>query len=89
MGSGNLMADPIRPDADIVDNEGVITPRWNSWFTWIDSTVSNARASGITAQRPIKSVYVGQFYFDTTLNYPVYISSVNPIIWRNGAGVVV
>lgn len=83
------MANPVRPDADIADANGRITPRWNSWFAWIEGTVTAARTSGTTAKRPTSGVYIGQFYFDTTLNYPVYVAAVGPIVWRNGAAVVV
>lgn len=83
------MANPVRPDADIVDADGRITPRWNSYLSWLEGTVIAARTSGTTAQRPTKNLYIGQFYYDTTLNYPVYVRTISPVVWRNGAGAVV
>jgi hypothetical protein len=82
------MANPVRPDGDIVDAGGKITPRWNIWFSWVDTFVGNGRTYGTTAQRPVKNVYIGQFYYDTTLGYPVYVDSVGPIVWHDGAGAV-
>lgn len=44
--------------------------------------------SGPTSSRPVPSS-VGQQYFDTTLNQPVWCSSTSPIHWVNAAGVIV
>lgn len=44
------------------------------YFNQIDNFTQNTiiPASGITANRPIERLLVGQFYFDTTLGYPVW-----------------
>lgn len=91
MGKVELMAaNPVRPDGDIVDAGGKITPRWNIWFSWVDSFVGNGRSYGATADRPTKGLYIGQFYYDTTLGYPVWIHAVSPaVVWHNAAGAVV
>ena len=41
---------------------------------------------GIKSNRPSSNLQIGQFYFDTTLGYPVYW---NGTAWVNYAGVVV
>jgi hypothetical protein len=44
--------------------------------------------SGPTSSRPAP-VFVGQFFFDTTLGFGVWASSLSPIIWVDAAGVSV
>jgi hypothetical protein len=43
-------------------------------------------ASGTTANRPTDRVQIGQFYFDTTINRPIWYDGTN---WINAAGTVV
>ncbi len=43
---------------------------------------------GATAQRPT-DVWIGRRYFDTTLGYPIYVKTVTPLVWVNGAGATV
>jgi len=46
--------------------------------------------SGVTANRPISTLQVpmpiGQFYFDTTLGYPIWW---NGTVWKNASGTTV
>ena len=43
-------------------------------------------SAGITADRPSTGLQVGQFYFDTTINRPIWWDGTN---WINAAGTVV
>ena len=43
-------------------------------------------ASGTTEDRPAQSLQIGQFYFDTTLGYPVWYDGTD---WVDAAGTVV
>ena len=43
-------------------------------------------SAGITAARPSTGLQVGQFYFDTTINRPIWWNGTN---WINAAGTVV
>jgi hypothetical protein len=43
-------------------------------------------SSGTTALRPTTSLQVGQFYFDTSINRPIWWTGTN---WINAAGTVV
>jgi hypothetical protein len=52
------------------------------------NAVNSLYQYGTTAQRPTTGVYVGQMYFDTTKGFPIFIKSINPIVWVNGAGTV-
>jgi hypothetical protein len=62
------------------------------YFNQVDN-VSQAVAiplSGITANRPVSSAQarlaIGQFYFDTTLGYPIWW---NGTVWKNASGTTV
>lgn len=53
------------------NTSAVIEERGNSW---------NAPYNGPTANRPERP-YLGQVYFDTTLNKAIYCRSVSPVAW--------
>lgn len=72
----------------VYDNLTISAP-WNQWFQRAQSALETIYASGPTAQRPTRMIWVGRQYFDTTLGYPVWVKSVQPAVWVNGAGVVV
>lgn len=48
----------------------------------------NSPQSGPTASRPVPG-FVGQFYFDTTLQIPIYCQQILPVNWVDAAGVSV
>ena len=41
---------------------------------------------GLTADRPTIGLQIGQFYFDTTLGYPIWW---NGTVWKNASGTTV
>lgn len=41
---------------------------------------------GTTSQRPISNLFIGQQYFDTTLNIPIFW---NGTVWKNASGTTV
>jgi hypothetical protein len=43
-------------------------------------------SSGITADRPIENLQIGQYYFDTTIGRPIWWNGTN---WINASGTVV
>jgi hypothetical protein len=76
------------PKTTPLDENGNWTP---AWAQWIQRTHNNARTlqqSGPTAERPDQLLWLGRFYFDTTINKPVWLRSINPSVWVDGAGVV-
>lgn len=77
------------PFGVLVDEGGVAQPSWDQWFNRIQSVASSAQQSGTTANRPTAGLWIGRRFYDTTLNQPVYVSAVRPIVWRNAAGAVV
>ena len=58
------------------------------YFNQIDNFAQNLSIprSGTTANRPTELLQVGQFYFDTTINLPIWYDGTN---WINAAGTVV
>jgi hypothetical protein len=42
--------------------------------------------NGVTADRPTQNLQVGQFYFDTTLGYPIWYDGTD---WVDATGTVV
>ena len=65
---------------------------WASLFHSLQQTTFNLSRSGPTASRPLKTLdgrYIGMPFYDTTLGLPIFLHSVNPDVWHNGAGAVV
>ena len=77
-----LPTTPVDSDGGSLNNE------WRNQVVVIQLAVNSLYQYGTTAQRPTKNVYVGQMYFDTTKGFPIFIKSLNPIVWVNGAGSV-
>lgn len=76
----------------------ILTGRFlsNGWATFVSSlyrqavrSVNGLEESGTTANRPTTDLWVGRQYFDTTLGYPVFVKSLGPTVWVNGAGTTV
>jgi hypothetical protein len=58
------------------------------YFNNLDNflTVISTPQNGTTANRPTQNLQVGQFYFDTTLGYPIWY---NGTVWKNASGTTV
>lgn len=63
--------------------EGILPGAWREWFTRVGILANGD--SGTTANRPTRGLYIGKSYFDTDLGYPVYLVSVKPNVWTDGA----
>lgn len=72
----------------LVDADGNITVPWAQWIQRTQNIVRTFNTSGPTAQRPVDLLWIGLFYFDTTINKPIWLRSVNPNVWVDGAGTV-
>ena len=74
----------------LLDEAGNLTV---PWANWIQRTHNNARTlqeSGVTADRPDKLLWIGRFFFDTTLGKPIWVKQVTPaIIWCDATGAAV
>jgi hypothetical protein len=58
------------------------------YFNQIDSFAQNINVpfNGTTANRPTQNLQIGQFYFDTTLGYPIWYDGTD---WVDATGTVV
>jgi len=65
-----------------------MTVPWANWTQRIQNIVRTLNTSGPTAQRPTSNLYIGLFFFDTTINKPIWLRSVNPNVWVDGAGTI-
>lgn len=65
-------------------------PQWSGWFSIAQNILQATSSSGPTTARPTANLYVGQFWFDTTLGYPVWVLTpgASPV-WVNATGAVV
>jgi hypothetical protein len=84
---------PIPLYTDLTAKGGATTEAWRAWLSALFGIVKPLGVSGTTAMRPIAApnnvLYIGLPYFDTTLGYMVWIKSLNPTVWVNGAGAIV
>ena len=77
---------------NVVDENGVMHPEWQTLFRAMQQTTFNISRSGPTASRPtssIKGYYIGMQFYDTSLNKPIFLTSTNPFIWKDGTGTTV
>ena len=78
------------PFRDItLDATGKFSSAWMQWIQKVGLYAGSVSDSGTTAQRPTSNLYIGRQYFDSTLGYPVWIKTVSPVVWVNGAGATV
>lgn len=72
----------------VIDAEtGLISSQWNMWVSSLWNIGNSVDGSGTTADRPTTGLFAGRTYFDTTLGKPVWLKSVRPTVWVDGAGV--
>lgn len=73
----------------VLDDTGKLSPPWMKWATLVNLIARACQESGTTANRPIKGLWIGRQFYDLTLNQPVYVSAVNPPVWRDASGAIV
>jgi hypothetical protein len=78
----NLLVAPVDYDQRYQDQ---LNNALRLYFNQIDNFVQNVTvpASGTTANRPTENLQVGQYYFDTSLRYPIYWNGTD---WVNALG---
>ena len=74
------------PNQSPVQVKDIVQVRWQEYFTNVFNAIQSMQQSGTTAQRPSKGLWIGRQYFDTTLGYPVYLTSANPSVWVDSQG---
>jgi len=86
--SGSVITPP--PTQSPLDTKGdSITSIWENWMTMAYTVLFGLTLSGSTLGRPTQNLWVGQMYFDTTLNKPIWIKTIQPVVWIDATGTVV
>lgn len=76
------------PKTPPLDELGNFTPAWSQWIQRTHNNARTLQQSGPTGERPDSLLWIGRFYFDTTINKPIWLKSINPSVWVDGAGAV-
>ena len=78
----NLLVAPIVYDQRYIDQ---LNNALRLYFNQVDNFTQSVTipASGTTANRPTENLQVGQYYFDTSLGYPIYWNGLD---WVNALG---
>ena len=80
----DLISSP--PQTPVLTDDGTNDIGWTTFFSNAFSILSASTQSGTTANRPVKLLWIGRTYFDTTLNRPIWYSGTN---WIKSDGTVV
>lgn len=71
----------------LVDKEGRVSRPASEWMNLMWLAANSVTESGTTANRPTTNLWIGRFFYDTTLNLPIWVNAVTPsIVWKDGAG---
>lgn len=65
------------------------SPPWRAWFLSAGNVVQAAYSSGTTASRPTEPLWIGRFYFDTTLGIPIWYDGNIGTGWCDATGAAV
>ena len=81
----NLPLAPVQYESRYAEQ---LTNALRLYFNTIDNFTQNVTtpASGDTSSRPVTSLLVGQFYFDTDLGIPIWYDGTN---WVDATGATV
>jgi hypothetical protein len=71
------------PNQEAVQQGEAVNVKWQKFFSALFNAVSATQQSGTTAQRPTSGLFVGRFYFDTTLGIPIWYEGPT---WVNATG---
>lgn len=70
----------------LTDQRGMAFRTWAQWISRIHAICVSVQQSGPTSDRPTSLLWIGRTYFDTTLGKPIWVKSVRPTVWVDGAG---
>jgi len=75
------------PVAGLPPMPPVNSPAWAGWFSSALNVLVATSSSGPTSGRPTSGLYIGRFYFDTTLGIAIWCKTPGSSpVWVNGAG---
>lgn len=63
------------------------TSGWATFFSNAYQLLYMLTQSGTTANRPVKFLWVGRYFYDTTINKPIWVNSVSAGVatWKDAA----
>lgn len=69
-----IINNPPTNAVDMLSAEGVLSVNdgWRNFFQSVFTICSALTQSGTTANRPVKLLWTGRMYFDTTLGLPIW-----------------
>jgi len=74
----------------VLTESGKFGTEWTNWLASAQLILSATEQSGTTALRPTKNLWIGRFYYDTTLNKPIWVNAVTPaVVWKDAVGTTV
>lgn len=77
-------------DQQMVTPDLKLEATWGQWTQRVHNISRAQIQSGTTALRPTSLLWIGRFYFDTTLGKPIWIKQVKPaVIWVDATGAAV
>jgi hypothetical protein len=77
-------------ETPLIDGDGFISATWGQWVNRTHNNAKTLQQSGVTADRPTSVLWIGRFYFDTSLNKPIWIKQVKPtVLWCDATGATV
>lgn len=88
MATRNAYEIPSSTQLTSPNGSGQVESGWLQWMQRTHNGAATLQQSGITADRPVTLLWIGRFYFDTTIGKPIWLKSVNPNVWVDGAGTV-
>jgi hypothetical protein len=77
---------PPSDSVDLQDSAGVVVGTrdgWRNFFQSVYVICQSVTASGTTAQRPVKLLWTGRTFFDTTLSIPIWYDGA---VWIDATG---
>jgi hypothetical protein len=79
---------PVAPTVITQQYVERLTNAMRLYFNQVDNFAQSIALpdAGITANRPVTNVQIGQTYFDTTLGIPIWY---NGTVWKNASGTTV
>ena len=84
-----IVNSPPAGAVDTQDSRGQVnapSEGWRNWFNAVYNVTNAMTMSGTTAQRPTALLWVGRYYFDVTINRPIWYTGSN---WIRADGTVV
>lgn len=84
-----ILNPPPANSVDAQDASGMLLePRdgWRNFFQSVYNACLSITSNGTTAQRPVKMLWIGRRFFDTSLGIPIWYNGTD---WVDATGAVV